>query len=101
MAQMHGTAQRPFDETVQELRRVAGEQGWAFAEGESTPHLLEFKKGLSWFSWGSQLHVDVTPGGPTETGITVTTSETWSLADWGRGKRSAIALLEGVGATRI
>jgi len=101
MAQMHGTAARSFDETVQEIRRVADAQGWAFAEAESTPHVLEFKKGMSIISWGSQLHVEVTSGGPTETGITVTTSETWSLADWGRGKRSAINLLEGVGATLI
>ena len=101
MAQMHGTAARSFDETVMEIRRVAGAQGWALAEAESTPHLLEFKKGPSLFSWGSQLHVEVTAGGPAETGITITTSETWGLADWGRGKRSAVNLLEGVGANLI
>ena len=101
MAQMHGTIERPLDETATEIRRVAGEQGWAISEHESVPNQLVFKNGMSAFSWGSQLTAALTAATPTETGIQITTKETFSLADWGRGKRQAVRLLEGVGAELI
>jgi len=101
MAQMHGTIERPLDETATEIRRVAAEQGWAISEHESVPQQLVFTKGMSAFSWGSKLTAALTASTPTETGIQINTKETFSLADWGRGKRQAVKLLEDVGAELI
>jgi hypothetical protein len=101
MAEMHGTMGKPLEETADVLRRVATEQRWEYVPAESSPGLLVFTKGWSLFSWGSRLEAALTAEAPDRTGVSLRTSETWGLADWGRGKRDSVKLLEGAGATII
>jgi hypothetical protein len=99
MAMLEGTLAQPLEAAEETTRRVAAGQGYALAEGESSPDTLVFKKGVSLLSWGSKLTVELSVAGPSETRLTVTSDETFALTDWGRGKRSAQRLLEGIGAT--
>ena len=52
---------------------------------------LVFNKGMSAFSWGSELRVHLQPISDTETRLTVSTAQTMAIIDWGRGKRTAQA----------
>ena len=98
MPTIPATLAQPLEEATATTRRVAGEKGYSLAEGESGPSSLVFKKGASALSWGSKLTVSLAAHSPTETRLTVTTHETWALADWGRGKRAAHRLLDALGA---
>jgi hypothetical protein len=98
MATVHGTVQLPLDDAMTATRRVAGEQGYSVAEAESGPSLLVFRKGVTAVSWGSEFHVTFEQVGPSASQITVTTSETFAITDWGRGKRASHRLLDALGA---
>jgi hypothetical protein len=95
---IQGTIDVSVDDAAVAVRRQAAFQGYAFAEGESTPKLLVFKKGASGYSWGSKMVVALGAVSPGETRITITSKESWALLDWGRGKRAAHKLLDGVAA---
>ena len=101
METVHGTVNEPADEVSLALRQFAAQQGYALFEGDSAPDVLVFKKGVTVFSWGSSLTVKVDVSPPSGTELTVAPREWWALPDWGRGKRAAIGLLEGVGATNV
>jgi hypothetical protein len=101
MAEMHGTMGKPLEETADALRRVAAEQKWTFMHAESTAERLVFTRGFSLLSWGSRLEASLSASSPDETGVSLKTSETFALADWGRGKRDCVKLLEGAGASII
>ena len=82
------------------LRRAAADLGYTLAEGQSdAPTHLVFKRGVTAFSWGSEVRVTLTAATQSETAITVTTGEVLGITDWGRGKRAATRLLDAVGAT--
>ncbi len=96
MATVHRTLEGSVEETSESIRRAAAAFGWALAEGDSNaPKLLTFKKGVRVLSWGSQMTVSLSAadGG---TDVSVSTSETWALTDWGRGRRDADRLLNAV-----
>ena len=99
MSTVHAHLDEPLDEAATTLRQIAGEQGWALAEGESSPPgSLIFKKGISPTSWGSKITVGLEPAAESETKLTFTTKQTWSITDWGRGRRQVGKLLDAVGA---
>ena len=98
MAALTGTLDQSLEEAIAAVRRVAAGQGYSFAEAESGPNLLVFKKGASAFSWGSRIRVNFEATSPTQTRLFVATKETWAIADWGRGNRAAHRLLEALGA---
>jgi hypothetical protein len=100
MATVHGTVEQPLEEASNSTRRVAASQGYTLAEGQGERNVLIFKKGASALSWGSQLTVELESASPSHTRLTVSTAETWAIADWGRGKRAAHRLLDALGATR-
>jgi hypothetical protein len=101
MAEVHGTLGKPVEEAEDVLRRVGLEQRWHHAAEESRPGLLVLTKGLNFLSFSSRLEARLTPEGEGQTRIEIRTSESFGMADWGRGKRSAVQLLEGSGATII
>ena len=94
---IQGRLNEPLDDAAVAVRRQAAFQGYAFAEGESAPKLLVFKKGSSAYSWGSRMVVALGAVSESETRITITCKES-GLLDLGRGKRTAHKLLDGVGA---
>ena len=98
MATVQGTIAQPETGASAAIQRVAAEQGWQLSQGESGGGWIVFNKGMSAFSWGSQIRVHFQPTGPSETRLTVSTGETFAITDWGRGKRAARRLLEGAGA---
>lgn len=100
MATVRATRSGTPDETSTALRRAAADLGYTLAEGQSdAPTHLVFKKGVTAFSWGSELRVTLTPASPSETSITVTHGETFAISDWGRGRKAATRLLDAAGAT--
>ena len=98
MALVEGTIDKPVGETIAQTRTVAAAHGYSVAEGQSQPDALVFTKGVSMFSWGSKLTVTFVETSPTQTRLTISTSETFALTDWGRGKQAAIKLLDAVRA---
>jgi hypothetical protein len=98
MATVQGTLARPETEASVAIQQVATEQGWELSPGESGGGWIVFNKGMTAISWGAQLRVHFQPTSPSETRLTISTGETFALTDWGRGKRAAKRLLEGVGA---
>jgi hypothetical protein len=84
-------------EARQAVRQAATVQGWTVDERQSTPDVLVVKKGMTAFSWGSELRVALEP---TDQGtrVAVHTAESFAVTDWGRGKRAAIRLLVVLGA---
>ena len=95
---VNGTLDEPLEEVEASLRKEAGSEGWALAEGESGPGLLVFKKGTTATSWGAELRVSLEEASANQTNVTINTHETWALTDWGRGSRAARRLLKGIGA---
>jgi hypothetical protein len=67
MATIRATLAQPLEEASSATRRAAAARGYALAEGESTPYVLVFKKGVALFSWGSQLTVTFEVCAPSET----------------------------------
>lgn len=99
MATVHGTLNQPVDEAAAAVRATAAEHGYALAEGGGgNAQTLVFKKGVSLFSWGSQLTVALAATNPTTTRLTIDTRETFAMFDWGRGERAATKLLQSLGA---
>ena len=62
MAIVHGTLARPLEDVAIATRQVAAQQGYLLSEGESVLGVLMFKKGVTFFSWGSQLKVSLDTG---------------------------------------
>ena len=98
MATVEGTIDKPVGETIAQTRTEALAHGYSLAEGQSQPDALVFTKGVSLFSWGSKLTVSFAEISPMQTKLTISTSETFALTDWGRGQRAAIQLLDAIGA---
>jgi hypothetical protein len=99
MATVRATLNGTPDDVSAALRRAAADLGYTLAERESEPptHIV-FKKGVTAFSWGSELRVTLIAGTSSDTAITVTTSEVLGITDWGRGNKAAMRLLDAVGA---
>jgi hypothetical protein len=95
---IQGTIDESLEDAAVAVRRQAAFQGYAFADGESTPKLLVFKKDSSAYSWGSRMVVELSSVTESQTLITITRKESRALLDWGRSKRAAHKLLDGVGA---
>ena len=100
MATVRGTIDQPLGEANNSIRSVAATQGYSLDEGQSGSDVLVFKKGVSAFSWGSQLTVELESSAPSQTRLTVSTGETWAIFDWGRGNKAARRLLDALGATQ-
>jgi hypothetical protein len=101
MSTFHAVLDQPVQQAGDALQQAAGTQGWRMDPQESGINLLVFKKGATLVSWGAALKVSLQPGEtPAQTLLTVTTSETFALTDWGRGKRAVERLLHAVGARR-
>jgi hypothetical protein len=98
IAEVRGTLGESLEQVRTELRKEAAAEGWSFAEGESGPDVLVFKKGTTATSWGSELSVALEAASDSQTHVTVITGETWAISDWGRGSRAARKLLKGIGA---
>jgi hypothetical protein len=99
VATVRATLSGTPEETSTALRRAAADLGYTLAERESElPTHAVFKKGVTAFSWGSDLRVTLTTGTPSDTAITVTTGEVVGITDWGRGKKAAMRLLDAAGA---
>src|SRR4051794_4452032 len=101
MSTFHALLDQPIQQAGDALQQAATAQGWQLDPHGSGINLLVFKKGMTAFSWGSSVKVALQPGEtPAQTRMTVTTSETFALTDWGRGKRAVERLLAAVGARR-
>ena len=100
MATVRATLSGTPEETSKVLRRAAADLGYTLAEKQSElPTHIVFKKGVTAFSWGSELRVTLTASSASSTAITVTTGEVFAITDWGRGNKAAMRLLDAVGAT--
>jgi hypothetical protein len=98
MAIVTGRIDLDPDEAAAKTRATAASMGYALAEGPTSHDVLVFRKGMTFFSWGSGLTVKLSPDGEA-TALTITTRETFAITDWGRGKRAAHRLLASIGAT--
>jgi hypothetical protein len=94
MVMVNAELDEPLDQAKGSIRHAAAVQGWAWAEGESADEELVFKKGVSLFSWGSEIRVRLASVSPSQTSLVITTRETWAFTDWGRGRRAAQRLLD-------
>ena len=100
VATVRATLSGTPEETSKVLRRAAADLGYTLAEKQSElPTHIVFKKGVTAFSWGSELRVTLTAASASSTAITVTTGEVFAITDWGRGNKAAMRLLDAVGAT--
>ncbi|MGH1562848.1 hypothetical protein [Mumia sp. DW29H23] len=98
MAQVQAVVNQPPAAAVEALRMAAARQGWAYDLARSEPWLEAFRKGASAFSWGATMTVQVVPGAsPTETVFRFTTSESFAITDWGRGRRAVQRLVQSLG----
>ena len=100
MAEVHAHLDESKEAAAITLRQVAGEQGWSLAEGESNAGQLVFKKGATAVSWGSSITARLESPSDGVTKLTFTTSETWAITDWGRGRRAIEKLLAALGAEK-
>ena len=92
MAAVHGTLAQYLDDAAAATRKKAAEQGFLLAEGDSNPPgVLVFKKGVSAFSWGSELRVNLKSESPASTSLTISTGETWAITDWAVGEEPPTA----------
>ncbi len=99
VATVHGTLSQSLDDAAAATRQKAAQHGYLLSEGDSNPPvLLVFKKGVSAFSWGSELKVNLKSESPSSTALTISTGESFAIYDWGRGARAAHRLLDAVGA---
>ena len=95
---IEGTIDESIEDAAVAVRRQAAFQGYAFAEGESTPTQLVFKKDSSAYSWGSRMVVTLSSLSENQTRVSIARQEKRALRDWGRSKRAANKLLAGIGA---
>ncbi len=100
MAAVYGTLDQPLEQASSEILRVAASQGWTFVEEQSSTGMLVFKKGISAFSWGSAIWVQLEASSPSQTRLSISTAERAAITDWGRGKRAAHRLLAVLGARK-
>ena len=98
MATIQATLDRPIGEARDAVLRTAPAQGWRFQPVQSLEDVLVLTKGMSLVSWGSKMTVQLRATAPAATHLTLITGETFSIADWGRGKRAIFQLLEAIGA---
>ena len=98
MTTLPGTLDQPIELAMDMTRRTAATQGYALDEGQGGPQVLVLKKGVSLFSWGSQLTIEFHVVTPAQTRLVVTTGESFALADWGRGRRAVQRLFDAIGA---
>jgi hypothetical protein len=87
-----------LDEAKATARRAAADIGLTLDEGASTDTSLTFKKSVKLYSWGSTVTMDFDDAGDGTTQVSVSTKETFAISDWGRGRRLANSLFEGMGA---
>ncbi len=99
MADVQATLAQPEHAASTAIQQAAAQQGWALAPWARGNGWLVFNKGMSAFSWGSELRVHLQPVSATETRLTISTAQTLAVVDWGRGKRQARRLLDAVGAS--
>jgi hypothetical protein len=95
--ELHGTVDQPLEDANITTRRVAFEQGWAWNELDSSPSVLEFRKGVSAFTFGSHITVELEDASASQTRITVS-SRPVAVTDFGRGHKAAEDLLQGLAA---
>ncbi|MGH3481039.1 MAG: hypothetical protein ACRDQD_29970 [Nocardioidaceae bacterium] len=100
MTTVHAHLDEPREQAATTLRKAAGDQGWNLAEGASDTDTLVFRKGMTLFSWGAEITVQLDETADNETGLTFTTKETWAFTDWGRGRRAIGKLLDAAGAEK-
>jgi hypothetical protein len=98
MATIRATLDRPVAEARDLVPRTAPAQGWRFQPGQSPGDVLVLTKGMSLVSWGSTMTVQLQATSSAQTHLTLITGETFSIADWGRGKRAILQLLGAIGA---
>ena len=97
---LHGTVDQPLEDASFTTRRVAFEQGWAWNELDSSPSVLEFRKGVSAFKFGSHLTVELEDASASQTRITVS-SRPVAVIDFGRGHKAAEDLLQRLAAREV
>lgn len=97
MATMQATLDRPIVEARDAVLRTATAQGWRFQPAQSLEDVLVLTKGVSLVSWGSKMTVQLRATAPASTHLTLITGETFSIADWGRGKNAIRRLLDAIG----
>lgn len=95
-----GTVAESLDETMVAARRVAAANGLTLDEAASSAASLTFRKSIKVWSWGARIVMDFEPLGPAETRVSISTQETFAISDWGRGRRLATSILDGLAATR-
>lgn len=95
-----GTVAQPVDDAMDSARRVAADHGLTLDEASSDQTSLTFRKSIKAWSWGSRIVMDFEPIEPTGTRVSIATQETFALSDWGRGRRLANAILDGLAAER-
>ena len=86
MATVTGTLDAPIEAAHEAFRRAGAELGYSLDGAQSTHDVVVLKKGVSAFSWGSDLRVALVSD-TAGTRATVHTAETFALTDWGRGRR--------------
>ncbi len=99
MADVQATLAQPEQVASTAIQQAAAQQGWTLAPWACGNGWLVFNKGMSAFSWGSELRVHLQPVSAAETRLTISTAQTLAVVDWGRGKRQARRLLDAVGAS--
>ena len=95
-----GTVAQTLDETMVATRRVAAANGLTLDEAASSDRSLTFRKSIKVWSWGAKVVIDFEPIDPTETRVSISTQETFAISDWGRGRRLATNILDGLAAKR-
>jgi hypothetical protein len=87
-----------IDDAQAALRGAASQHGYSLDEGHSDHDRLTFHKGVTLVSWGSNLLVQLESLDDSSTRVSISTSDTFAITDWGRGKRAATKLLLDAGA---
>jgi hypothetical protein len=99
-AHAEGTVALTLDEAATSVRRVAAHNGLTLDEGASTPTSLTFTKSVQVSPWGATVVIDLEPVQPSRTRLLISTTEKFAITDWGRGRRLAISMLDGLEALR-
>lgn len=100
MATAEATLHESLDDAATSVRESAEVLRWRFDAARSTADSLWFTRAFSFTAGAVSLRVDLEEVGSGSTRLSMTTEQSWSLLDAGRGRGHLSRLITVVGATQ-
>jgi hypothetical protein len=101
MATAEAILHESLHDAVTSVRESAEVLRWRFDAGRSTTDSLWFTRAFSFTAGSVSLRVDLDETGSGATRLSLTTEQSWSLLDAGRGRGHLSRLITVLGATRL